>query len=123
MKVLLNENIPPSLAIHLREFGWQAVHVRDVDLIGASDHSIIDYALANGFVILTHDLDYGQIVAVSGKAGPSVITFHLEKISAQILFRVLNDNLTKLNEYLSYGVLISVDDEKIRVRQLTIARS
>jgi predicted nuclease of predicted toxin-antitoxin system len=41
----------------------------------ASDDEILDKALKEHRVILTHDLDFGKLIAFSGKTLPSVVTF------------------------------------------------
>jgi predicted nuclease of predicted toxin-antitoxin system len=42
----------------------QDTHWRDVGEVAAADCDILEYAAASGFVILTHDLDFGTLLAV-----------------------------------------------------------
>ena len=60
MKLLLDENLSPSLVgLVQREFPG-TMHVRDVGLLGASDRRIWEYARSNGFVIVSKDDDFSR---------------------------------------------------------------
>ena len=63
----------------LRAQGHDAVHLRDQGLQQLEDIEIVQKARAEGRVILTHDLDFGRIVALGGTRVPSVITFRLSE--------------------------------------------
>jgi predicted nuclease of predicted toxin-antitoxin system len=122
MKFLLNENIPPSLSELLSSIGWQSTHVTFVGLKGEPDSKIVEYCALNDYVILTHDLDYGRIVSLSGKRSPSVLTFRLEKISIEELFLLIKNNQIQITHYLSQGALVTIDGEKFRFRLLPVER-
>ena len=51
MKFLLDENISPKTVKFLKSLGFEAVHVRDVDLRGASDSEVIKFARENGLIL------------------------------------------------------------------------
>lgn len=122
MKFLLNENLPPSLTKELILIGWDTQHIKDVGLTGKPDTHIVEFAKVNGLVIITHDLDYGRIVSLSGQKEPSVLTFRLDKISTAILFNLIKQNKLQLEHYLQLGALLTVDEEKIRYRLLPIEK-
>ncbi len=44
----------------------EAVHWSEIGKMNAPDKQILQYAKAHNFVIFTHDLDFGNILAVSG---------------------------------------------------------
>lgn len=46
MRLLVDENLPPQVAMLLAEAGHDAVHVRDLDAAGASDPQIVALVLA-----------------------------------------------------------------------------
>ena len=60
MKFIVDAQLPPGLAKALRDAGEEAVAVRDVGLLSASDSQIWDYALAQSVVIVTKDEDFAQ---------------------------------------------------------------
>jgi predicted nuclease of predicted toxin-antitoxin system len=122
MKFLLNENIAPSLCGLLSSIGWQSIHVTDVGLKGEPDFKIVNFCATEGYTIITHDLDYGRIVSLSGKQSPSVLTFRLEKITIDDLFLLIKNNQVQITHYLSQGALITIDGEKFRFRLLPIEK-
>ncbi|MBY0435453.1 MAG: DUF5615 family PIN-like protein [Cyclobacteriaceae bacterium] len=123
MKFLLNENIPPSLCVQLQGINWDASHATHLGLQGKSDFEIVDFAIQNGFTILTHDLDYSRIVSLSRKDRPSVLSFRLEKISPALIFNLIKANKIQLEYYLQKGALISVDEKGLRFRVLPVVRN
>jgi predicted nuclease of predicted toxin-antitoxin system len=60
-RFLIDENLPHSLADLLRTHGIDAVHVRDVGLVGADDAAVFAHAVANGRAIVTLDVGLGDI--------------------------------------------------------------
>lgn len=122
MKFLLNENISPSIAPLFQEIRWNAVHAYAVGLQGKSDIQIVEYAIREGLIIITHDLDYSRIVSLSGKDKPSVLSFRVEKISKDILFSIVSLNKIQLEHYLQKGALVSIDESGFRFRLLPVVR-
>jgi predicted nuclease of predicted toxin-antitoxin system len=62
LNFLPDENIPFSATATLHEQGYVAHHVRDLGLLGASDETIYDRAQEEGWVIVTRDLDFGNLL-------------------------------------------------------------
>jgi predicted nuclease of predicted toxin-antitoxin system len=73
-------------------------------------------------VILTHDLDFGQIIAISQASFPSVITFRLTDMRPDQVNRYLDEVLARFTASLTKGALVSVGDHGIRVRLLPVKR-
>lgn len=65
MKFLADMGLARSTVAFLRAQGHDAVHLRDQGLQRLEDDKIVEKAREEGRVILTHDLDFGRIVAVS----------------------------------------------------------
>lgn len=68
MRVWVDAQLPPSLARWLTSEGdVQAVHVVDVDLLGAADSDIFDAARASGVhVVITKDVDFLNLLEHHG---------------------------------------------------------
>lgn len=120
MKLLLDMGLAQKTAAFLREHGFDAVHLRDQQLQRLPDAQIVQKALAEERIILTHDLDFSQIVALSHSQYPSVITFRLANMSAPNVNHYLYEVLERFDAELTGGALISVTEQAIRVRQLPI---
>lgn len=120
MKVLLNENIPPSLCTLLQKINWDASHANHLGLNGKSDIYIVEFAVQREFAVITHDLGYSRIVSLSGKNKSSILSFRLDKISADLL---INQNKIQLEHYLQKGALVSIDERGFRFRTLPVVRN
>jgi len=46
----------------------------------ATDRSIMDWAESNGYMVFTHDLDFGTLLALTHKTGPSVLQVRGEDV-------------------------------------------
>lgn len=119
-EVLLDMGLAQSTARFLRDQGYDAVHLREQGLQRLPDEEIIDKAREEARIILTHDLDFGRLMALSGERLPSVITFRLKKMRAANVNRFLRVVLERHESQLAQGVLISVNEETIRVRLLPV---
>ena len=73
LKLLVDMNLSPEWVPALGKHGWQAVHWSTVGDPRASDMDIMDWAAAHQYVVFTHDLDFGTMLALSHEAGPSVL--------------------------------------------------
>ena len=65
MKLLLDMNLSPRWVTLLREAGWDCLHWSGVGKRDALDAEIMAYAATNDMVVVTHDLDFGAILAVT----------------------------------------------------------
>ena len=72
-KVVLDMNLSVEWVAELAQHGWRAVHWSTVGDPRADDSVIMAWALGNGYVVFTHDLDFGTILALSHAMGPSVL--------------------------------------------------
>ena len=120
MKFLADMGISPRTVACLRSLGHDAIHLHDEGLDRLSDVGILSRALDEGRVVLTHDLDFVDLVAASGARLPSVITFRLRNMSAGHVNRYLELILANYQERLIAGAVVSVAEGQIRVRSLPI---
>lgn len=75
MKFLVDMALSPALARWLQGQGHDAVHAAAIGLARAPDTDIIARAKSDDRIILTADLDYPRILAMSAADGPAVILF------------------------------------------------
>ncbi|MEO6051681.1 MAG: DUF5615 family PIN-like protein [Pyrinomonadaceae bacterium] len=88
----------------------------------AEDSAIIEYARNNNYIVFTHDLDFGAILAVTGASGPSVIQVRTQDILPSYLAARLIQVLDDAKEFLESGALIVVDEGRSRIRILPLNR-
>ena len=113
-------NVSPSVAAALNRAGHDALHWFDVGVPGAPDTEIMAWAQHNGRVVITHDLDFGDLLAATGAHGPSVIQVRAGKLVTDELAALLLAALGGLAADLDRGALVSLDTRRRRVRLLPI---
>jgi Domain of unknown function (DUF5615) len=69
MKFLLDMNLPPRWAQFFSDHGFKCVHWSNVGEYTAKDSVIMAYALEHGYTVLTHDLDFGALLAAALRDG------------------------------------------------------
>ena len=70
MRFLADAGVSPDTVAFLTRLGHDAIHVRALDMHRAQDRELVDYARSEGRVIVTFDLDFGDILAPR-RAGPT----------------------------------------------------
>ena len=107
MKFLADMGVAKRIVEWLRAEGHDAVHLREQGLDRLPDSEIFEKAGEEHRVILTFDLDFGEIVALSGKRSISVIVFRLRNTRTphviERLKKVLDDSMADL----ASGAIIS----------------
>lgn len=110
--------ISPRVVEELRQKGFDAVHLLDEGLQRMTDGDILEKARQENCVPLTHDLDFGELLAASGGNLPSVIIFRLKDMRAANINRHLLSIINQQSEALNKGAVLSVTEQKVRIRTL-----
>ena len=122
MKFLADMGISPRSVEYLRGKGCDAVHLCEEGLERLADSEVLAKGRAEGRVVLTHDLDFGELMAASGADLPSVVIFRLRDMRPERVNRYLEEIIEGYGELLERGVIMSVVEGRIRVRTLPIER-
>jgi predicted nuclease of predicted toxin-antitoxin system len=122
MRFLADAGISPRTVEFLISLGHEAVHVRTIGLERSTDHALVERAQADGHVIVTFDLDFGDILALGVLHKPSVIILRLADERADSVNRHLSGVLAERLDDLESGALILVEDARYRIRKLPIGR-
>jgi predicted nuclease of predicted toxin-antitoxin system len=122
MRFLADAGISPKTVDFLRNLGHEAVHVRTLGLARAADAELVDRARTDSSVVVTFDLDFGDILALGVLHKPSVIICRLADERADSVNRHLATVLDERLADLESGALILVEDTRYRVRRLPIGR-
>jgi predicted nuclease of predicted toxin-antitoxin system len=122
MKLLIDMNLSPMLCPMLAEAGYEARHWSSVGDPRAADPELLSWAKRESFVLVTHDLDFGAILAATGFASPSVVQIRRRDISPESLIKALTNALSAYHAELENGALVVVDEIKSRVRILPIGQ-
>ena len=107
----------------LRSSGHDVVHLLDQGLERLADELIVAKAVNEDRIIVTHDLDFSRIVALSGNDVPSVVTLRLSDMSPANVLSVLRGILEQADSELESGALVSVSDGGFRIRPIPVRGS
>lgn len=80
MKILIDMNLSPEWTALSVASGWQATHWSAVGDPRTKDSEVMKWARSNDYVLFTHDLDFGALLALTGAHGPSVIQVRAQNI-------------------------------------------
>lgn len=120
MKFLLDVHLGNTLAGFLREAGHQCRLVAEIGDPRMEDVDILELARQNNEVILTHDLDFGTLLAFNNASSPSVVIFRIEKINSKIFAELLIQNWADIEQPLQDGAIAIIEPTSIRIRSLPI---
>lgn len=85
MKRVIDMNRSPRWAVMLNSAGIQSAHWSVIGRANAPDSEIMAYAADNECVVLTHDLDFGAILAATHGKKPSVVQIRAEDVSPDVI--------------------------------------
>lgn len=120
MKFLADMGISLKTVTFLNSPGYDAVHLHNQSLERLPDPDILEKARREERVLLTLDLDFSELVAVSKAKLPSVIIFRLHNMHPDRVNSYLREIITQHHNILEQGAIVSVTEGQIRVCSLPI---
>lgn len=120
MKLLVDMNLSPRWVSKLASEGFEAVHWSSVGNANAMDSDIMRFALQNDFVVLTYDLDFSAILAVTHGEKPSVVQLRIDDLSLEGAGARVISTLKQIQPELERGALVSIGSQRTRVRLLPL---
>jgi predicted nuclease of predicted toxin-antitoxin system len=120
MKILVDMGLSPAWRATFQQHGIDAVHWSEIGDPRAKDRVILAWARDQGFIVFTHDLDFGHLLALTHAAGPSVIQVRSEDVLPEAIGAVVLRAIRQHEELLSKGALIVIEPSDFRIRILPI---
>jgi predicted nuclease of predicted toxin-antitoxin system len=113
--------VSPRVALLLADAGHDAVAVRDVGLTAAPDDEILDWAFVDDRVIVSHDTDFGTLLAARRQVKPSFILVRSsDPLTADDVAGLILANLDSVSEELDAGAIVTFARGRLRVRRLPL---
>jgi predicted nuclease of predicted toxin-antitoxin system len=122
MKILIDMNLSPDWVKVFEKYDIEAVHWSNVGDPREKDTVIMEWVKANGYIVFTHDLDFGSLLAATGAETPSVIQVRTQDILPTSIENIVISALRQFKSELNNGALVTVDKAQSRVRILPIRR-
>ena len=122
MKFLADMGASPRCVEWLRMQGHDAVHLYEQNLHKFSDGAVLKKAHIEKRILLTMDLDFARILSnLEADNLPLTVIFRLDDERPQNVKAKIELILPTLEQYFEQGnAIISVNDNKIRIRHLPI---
>jgi len=123
IRILIDVSLSPAWTGTFSAAGLESVHWSSVGDPRATARTIMGWAVDNGYIVFTHDLDFGALIAVTRARGPSVIQVRAQDVLPESLGAVVVSAISRFRAELEKGALISLDPARARVRMLPIVES
>ncbi|MCA1635534.1 MAG: DUF5615 family PIN-like protein [Acidobacteria bacterium] len=107
MKLLFDQNLSPRLVRHLADLDPDSNHVHTLDLDRTADELIWEYALREGYLIVTKDVDFSDRSVLRGFP-PKVVWLRRGNCTTGQIEEILRrhyQEIKALDEDLQTGVL------------------
>jgi len=120
LKLLADVNVSALVVARLRGAGVEVTRVVEVMDARSSDAQIMSAARERGEVLVSHDQDFGALLAIAGARQPSLINLRTSSVDVDFLARCILGALANAGEDLADGAIVTVEDGGTRVRRLPI---
>ena len=123
MRLVIDMNLSPRWIGTLADAGIEAAHWSTVGASNAPDSEIMAYAKLHACIVLTHDLDFGAILAATQGEKPSVVQIRAEDVRPEVIGHQIVNALRQMATELDEGALLTVDTNRTRLRLLPLRTS
>jgi predicted nuclease of predicted toxin-antitoxin system len=115
MRFLADMGVSQRVVHWLREAGHEAVHLREEGLQRLPDAQVFSKAIEERRMVLTFDLDFGEIAALAGEHAASVVLFRLQDTSTPHVIERLSAVLTMSAVALQDSAIVIVEERRQRI--------
>lgn len=120
MRLLVDESLSHRVAAFLTDAGHDAVHVRELDLLGARDEEVLAAAHQERRMVVSADSDFGTLLALSAASAPSVLFLRRPDRRAEQRAAAITDALEVAGDELEQGAIAVVEPDRVRLRRLPV---
>jgi predicted nuclease of predicted toxin-antitoxin system len=120
MRVLLDMPVSATLLGVLRAHGHEGVHAHQIGKDRASDSDLLETARRERRVIITADLDFPQLLALSQADGPGIILFRGGNYSDHEMCGLLERVLDEVAPEVLESSICVVDRNRVRIARLPL---
>jgi len=120
MRFLADMGVAMRIVEWLRAQGHDVNHLREEGLQRMPDGDIFLKAATESRILLTFDLDFGEILALSGERKVSVVLFRLHNTRTPHVIERLNLALAQSKMILETGAILVIEENRVRTRRLPL---
>jgi predicted nuclease of predicted toxin-antitoxin system len=120
MNFLIDMNLSPKWVQYFQDEGWHAKHWSEIGSSDAPDTEIMEWATQHQFIVFTHDLDFGSLLALTNATSPSVIQVRTPNVNPKSLAPIVIPVIKQYEAELQAGSLIVISEWQSRIRILPL---
>jgi predicted nuclease of predicted toxin-antitoxin system len=105
------------VAAWLNSQGHDATHLRDEGLQRLANGGVFEKAIVESRVVVTFDLDFGEIVSLSKGRKTGVILFRLRNTRIAFVIQRLSEVISDCADALKRGAIVIVEESRFRIRE------
>jgi predicted nuclease of predicted toxin-antitoxin system len=120
LRFLADMGVADATVAALRDLGHDVVRAREVGYQTLPDAEILAHARSQTRIVLTFDLDFGDLLAAAGELLPSVVLLRTHDQRAESVTPRVLDVAARFARELETGALIVVEDARVRLRRLPL---
>lgn len=120
MKVLLDMPVSALLLDVLEAHGHEGVHAYQIGKDRASDTELLEIARREGRIVITADLDFPRLLALSAADGPGMILFRGGNYSDREMCGLLDRVLLMVSPEVIQSSICVVDRRRVRITRLPL---
>lgn len=120
MRFLADMCVDVRIVEWLCQKGHDATHLRDQGLHRMPNGDIFEKAIHEDRVVITFDLDFGEIAALTGGQKASVILFRLKNTRTSHVLERLPTVIEGFAAALEKGAIITVEETRYRIRYFPV---
>lgn len=113
--IIVDENIPQSVAAYLNSKGFKTLCISDDALKSAKDSVIAKYAAETGMQVLTQDSDFAQLYHNLYRGKVTVLLIKANPTTAESIINILEDVLPKIKCVEIKNKLLIITKKRIRI--------
>ena len=120
MRFLADMCVDVRIVKWLLRNGHDATHLRDQGLQKMPNGEIFEKAIREDRIVITFDLDFGEIAALTASRPTSVILFRLKNTRTLHVIERLSSVIERFEDALKRGSILTVEETRCRVRHFPI---
>ena len=117
MKFKIDENLPEEYASILKRAGFEADTAANENLSGKDDSTVIGRCKLENRVLITLDLDFGNIQAYPPRTFPGILVIRAKSQDKLTLINTLERVILVLRKQVPERQLWIVEADRIRIRE------
>ena len=113
--IIVDENIPNSVAKYLNLRGFKTLNISEDFLKSTRDSVIAEYAAKNRLQVLTLDSDFAQLYHNIFRGRITVLLIKTNPTTAENIIRILDVALEKMRKTETKNRLVIITKKRIRI--------